>query len=245
MMLKVVIPFGVGWRTRRGRLKVSLGAGIVINDGGCLLTAGHILQRIAKIATEAAQPSNKRSGKGPDSATHYTIIIGVPNAVVTPGRVTTDPELDLGTVKLTGYSAPAGHVYPRFRTDEVEQGELLCRGGYPFVNSIKPHWTQANGFSFTNLFPTPFFVNEALVSRFGALPSGGRWIETSSPGLGGQSGGPLVDVNSLICGIQVNTEHYPLGFRGAGRNQTLNVGRAVDVSSVRSHLDSQGIPYHT
>lgn len=40
MMLKVVVPFGVGWRTRRGRLNVSIGAGMVINDGGCLLTAG-------------------------------------------------------------------------------------------------------------------------------------------------------------------------------------------------------------
>ena len=113
---------------------------------------------------------------------------------------------------------PAGHVYPQFRVREVEQGELLCRLGYPFVDSVGPTWSKNKGFAFTNLFPVPQFVNEALVSRFVQL-NAGVWIETNSPGLKGQSGGPLADSDSYICGVQVNTGHYSLGFKGKGRNQ--------------------------
>ena len=89
----------------------------------------------------------------------------------------------------------------------------------------------------------PLFVNEALVSRFAVLQSGGMWIETSSPGLRGQSGGPLVDVNGNVCGIQVNTYHYPLDFQGIARDQFLNVGRAVHVESVTAFLKSEKINF--
>ena len=34
------------------------------------------------------------------------------------------------------------------------------------------------------------------------------WMETSSPGLGGPSGGPVVDEYGLVCGIQVNTQAW-------------------------------------
>ena len=44
-------------------------------------------------------------------------------------------------------------------------------------------------------------------------------------------------------GIQVNTHHYPLGFKGKGRNQVLHVGRAVHSKTVRELLDEKNIPY--
>jgi hypothetical protein len=39
-----------------------------------------------------------------------------------------------------------------------------------------------------------------------------KWIETSSPGLKGQSGGPLLDERGTIWGVQSNTFSYNLGF---------------------------------
>ena len=62
------------------------------------------------------------------------------------------------------------------------------------------------------------------------------WIETSSPDLKGQSGGPLFDENGLICGIQVNTYLYLLDFYGIGSNQSLNVGRAVRSDTIIAFL---------
>ena len=100
------------------------------------------------------------------------------------------------------------------------------------------------------MFPVPMFVNEALVSRFLNVRSDnedlGTWIETSSPGLMGQSGGPLADIHGNVCGIQVNTEHYPLGFKGKKvRNQFLHVGRAITAKTVTEVLDGYGISYFT
>ena len=149
-------------------------------------------------------------------------------------------------MKLEGYRPPDGYRFPRFRVREVEIGELLCRMGYPFVDGVKPEWDKQNAtFTFQNLFPVPAFVNEALVSRYAQFDNGDRWIETSSPGLKGQSGGPLADASGLICGIQVNTHHYPLGFSGRGRNQVLNVGRAVHSETVRRFLDEHKIKYYS
>ena len=112
--------------------------------------------------------------------------------------------------------------------------QLLCRAGFPFVEKY-PVWDQnKNNFEFENVFPVPMFVNEAFVSRYLGKASG-VWIETSSPGLKGQSGGPLLDRHGYVCGMQVNTKSYPLNFKGT-ENQFLHVGRAVHVASIRKAL---------
>ena len=232
------MPIVVVYRLRNGKVKWGIGAGVPINDDGWFVTAGHILKQIAALDEQVSNPKSGR-GKG-DQATHFAAIFATTNARLEKALI--QKELDLGVGKLQGFIAPPGHVYPRFRVREVEQGELLCRIGYPFVEGIRPTWSNEKGFAFANLFPVPLFVNEALVSRFAKLNSG-IWIETSSPGLRGQSGGPLADSDGFICGIQANTKHYPLGFEGTGRNQVLNVGRAVHAESVRRFLDAHAINY--
>ena len=233
------IPIVIVVRRQQGEVAHAIGAGIIINDEGWFVTAGHI---VAKIGVLDQQVGDYRQGHrtGQNDVTDYAAIMGDTNAQLSGAVV--NSELDIGAGKLEGYNAPPGHVFPRFRVREVEQGELLCRLGYPFVDSIRASWVPDRGFSFTNLFPVPVFVNEALVSRF-AQRDDGVWIETSSPGLKGQSGGPLVDSDGCICGIQINTRHYPLGFEGSGRDQVLNVGRAVHVESVKRFLDTNNINY--
>ena len=240
-LLTTIMPIVVAWRTELGALDCGIGAGMIINDKGYFITAGHILKKISELDQQVINYKPQRRGKR-NHVTHYAAIFGGTNAPLDSALV--QEELDLGIGKLNGYVPPAGHPFPKFRLREVEQGELLCRLGYPFVDGIKPTWDQNKGFAFTNLFPVPQFVNEALVSRFAKLQSG-VWIETSSPGLRGQSGGPLADSDGYICGVQVNTHHYPLGFEGKGRNQVLNVGRAVHVESVKSFLDTNKISYLT
>jgi S1-C subfamily serine protease len=217
-----------------------IGAGMIVNESGWFVTAGHILMEIHKLAQQAGRTKGRR--QKPNDVTNYVTVFGTHDPKkVTLTEVEVQGEVDIGVGKLDGYIPPPVHKFPRFRRRDVAQGELLCRVGYPFVDDIGLKWSNER-FQFTNLFPVPQFANEALVSRFIQLPTG-RWIETSSPGLRGQSGGPLVDADGYICGIQVNTHHYPLGFRGGGRNQVLNVGRAVHVETVRQFLDTKGIRY--
>ena len=243
-LLGTVMPIVVAWREKRGRLSYGIGAGMILNDSGWFLTAGHILTQVHELAQKVGRTKGRQRQR-PNDVTHYVTVFGThdPQKVTLTGAEI-QVQVDIGLGKLDGYVPPPDHRFPRFRVRDVDQGELLCRVGYPFVDNIELKWSNEQGFRFTNLFPVPLFANEALVSRFVQLPTG-RWIETSSPGLKGQSGGPLVDVDGYICGIQVNTHHYPLGFSGGGRNQVLNVGRAAHVETIRQFLDSKGIEYET
>ena len=77
------------------------------------------------------------------------------------------------------------------------------------------------------------------------------YIETSTPGLKGQSGGPIFDSHGNIYGMQVITNHLPLGFhpmveydgRKVVENQFLNVGVGVHVRTIRDILDARGVDY--
>src|SRR5205814_832408 len=96
--------------------------------------------------------------------------------------------------------------------------------------------------------PAPMFPIEGILTRFVQFvpnaasppPFPLRMFETSSPGLRGQSGGPVFDQKGRIWGIQSRTVHYPLGFsppvpnstKGEKEHQFLNVGRCVHAESI-------------
>ena len=240
-LLTTVMPIVIAWRNAGGALGFTIGAGLIINKDGWFVTAAHILERVNNLY-EGVTGTSRHKGRRKDRVTQYAVIWGGTDAQV--HSAAGNSGVDIGLGNLVGYKPPDGIRFPRLRDRDVEQGELLCRAGYPFVDGVKLEWSEEKGFIFTNLFPVPMFVNEAMVSRFVQLNEG-IWIETSSPGLKGQSGGPLVDADGFVCGIQVNTNHYPLGFSGRGRNQILNVGRAVHVRTVREYLDKNGVQYNT
>jgi len=103
-----------------------------------------------------------------------------------------------------------------------------------------------------------FFPNEGIHTRnvlMGKSTDGGfekLYVETSSPGIKGQSGGPIFDKNGYIAGMQVFTAHYPLDFRPSvtnskgetvEENQFMNIGAGVHVKTIKAILDSKGIKY--
>ena len=251
---RAVRPIVPIWRTTDGGVFNGVGAGVVVNGEGWMITSGHALSKIQQINQQcqdntAPERSRRRKRQAP-KAQQFKVLIG--NAIdvkITDIHVNT--AIDLGLFKVEGLPLD-GFNPPVFRKDRVKPGELLCRIGYPFTEkNLVASWDAGkNSFVLNGDYPPSCFVNEALVSRFVRLQSTdgkllGTWIETSSPGLMGQSGGPLADQDGAICGIQVNTEHYPLGFKNRGRGQVLNVGRAVEVSDVRKLLDNCGVAYKT
>ena len=139
----------------------------------------------------------------------------------------------------------------------IVQGMSVCRLGYPF-HTIQPVWGADRGeFALPQgAFPVPSFALDGVVARFHrSVAEGGHeatFIATSTPGLRGQSGGPLLDAEGRLCGIQSHTAHLDLGFDGhfsAGEQlmaerQFLNVGAATHVSDVRSVLDEAGVSYN-
>lgn len=239
-LLSSMLPIILPWRAQGGKIECSIGAGVVLNDEGWLLTAGHFVAIIDMLKRGIDPVKTARK------ITNYSLIFGQTQA--SPIQGVFKPHVDIGAIKLDWNKKPDGVDHVRLRKTDVRQGELFCRAGFPFVNKqIRPKWTNGK-FVFDNLFPIPLFVNEAFVSRFMDVMNEenvciGTWFETSSPGLRGQSGGPLLDSDGFVCGIQVNTSHYRLDFEGTGRNQVLNVGRAVRIDTIRRFLDENKINY--
>jgi hypothetical protein len=105
-------------------------------------------------------------------------------------------------------------------------------------------------------FPIPRFPNEGIHTRLVIRQEEERsalFVETSTPGLKGQSGGPIFDRFGHVWAIQSCTQHLPLGFspsvfvdgKQIVEHQFTHVGWGSHVSEVIKLLDSRGIKYTT
>lgn len=151
---------------------------------------------------------------------------------------------DLGIARLKNFDPTWVKQYPVFKkAEDLEPGVSLCKLGFPF-HEIQPTWDDANNvFRLDNLVLTYFpidgiFTRHLLVEQppdVEPLPFPVKFIETSTPGLRGQSGGPTFDTDGTVWAIQAQTSHLPLGFspRVPGgkddekEHQFLNVGLGV------------------
>ncbi len=199
----------------------------------------------------------------PDSARDCSAWWGADGAALRDARVT--PASDLALGRLEPFD-PAGVAhYPAFKAPDADYapGRSLCRLGFSF-HEITPAWDETRG-AFVlppETLPIPFFPIEGMLTRFlsapppGADPADrnaapGKYIETSSPGLQGQSGGPVFDADGAVWAIQSHTRHLPLGFRprapgqpkGPVEHQFLNVGVGVHAESILALLDEAGVAY--
>ncbi len=169
------------------------------------------------------------------------------------------PEGDLFVGRLSPFSPNACPSYPVFKSpDDVGVGMALCKLGYPF-QKIRAAFREATG-SF-ELSPEAralyCFPMEGLSTRtLHAGKSGdGRYditfLETSSPGLKGQSGGPILDATGTVWGILSRTDNYIYGSFGRldadGReveeNQTINLAVGIHPGLIVRFLADNGIRF--
>ena len=82
-------------------------------------------------------------------------------------------------------------------------------------------------------------------------------IELSTPGLRGQSGGPLFDSEGAMYGMQSATMHLHLGFDMVNQQMQINgedllinnqpflhVGRCVHGDIIKEFLNEKGVKYY-
>jgi Trypsin-like peptidase domain len=135
-------------------------------------------------------------------------------------QVFRDSLADVALIRLRGFDPTKVPNYPTFRNPSADfkVGTSLCRLGHPF-HDIKATFDDSTGiFSLDPAtFPIAQFPNDGILTRFVAKNSsdGSRqvqFIETSTAGLRGQSGGPIFDRNSHVWAVQSQTASLPLGF---------------------------------
>lgn len=177
--------------------------------------------------------------------------------------VTMHPQLDLAVIKFNGFTNLKYQHCATFMKDDAQlkQGKFLCRLGFPFpeftnfrYNQDKEEieWTSSGN----NL--SPRFPIEGMITRFlGDGHHGIYGIEMSTPGLRGQSGGPLFDENGRICGMQYSTKHLHLGFDLEEKEISINnkikkvsdypfihLGQCIHVAAIKAFLREHNISFH-
>jgi hypothetical protein len=149
------------------------------------------------------------------------------------------PKYDLAILRLVNPKNLNYNSYARFhKSGDIKQGEFLCRLGFPFpefqnftynASAENIQWTQQG------IANTPRFPIEGMVTRHLADENGIFGIEMSTPGLRGQSGGPLFDKNGIVCGMQYATNHLHLGFDMKNKEVMAN-GERIKIANYQPFL---------
>jgi len=256
------------------------GAFVVINDEGWIVTAAHLLSAYSRIQRDAEEiiayyhtihtieqeegaPQAEKFEKirrlkdNPKWITNLSYWWGMDGVQLTDIRPLPEGDLVLG--RLSPFDPNAWPVYPVFKSpDDLGVGTALCKLGYP-LQRVHATFREANN-SF-DLGPSArtlaCFPMEGLYTRtLHAGKSGdGRYdikfLETSSPGLKGQSGGPILDANGTIWGVQSRTDNHAYGAvarvekdgREVEEEQWINLGIGIHPELIVSFLKDNGVRF--
>lgn len=220
-------------------VQCSCAAFVVLNEEGWILTAAHLwnaylqyLEDAGKIAAYERQvreiredaslnyeQKHERIERLPADRrwlTHISYWWGRDGIQLRESKLLPDGDLILG--RLDPFDPTEDAVYPVIKNpSRLDIGTSLCKLGYPFyrIEATFDEGTQSFEFARGTEHPVRFPV-EGIYTRDlrGGKSHDGRYeikfLETSSPGILGQSGGPIFDTKSSLWGVQSRTDMYPL-----------------------------------
>jgi hypothetical protein len=281
---KFTRPIHTITRTYGGLISPGTATLFFINENGVAITCKHVLQIVIqadqinadynkfKFEREKLPRDNKFKGKlkGLEAKYKYqkeTLVQIKNNFVNCFDKITNfnwhqHPTLDLAIIEFKGQTQNQYSSYATFVKDpnKVKQGKSLCRLGYPFpeFNNFKFNdvtddieWTN------TGNTGTPKFPIDGIITRFGVDNGSLATIELSTPGLRGQSGGPLFDSDGFVYGVQSMTNHLHLGFdikdkevvndgkrTKVSNHPFLHVGHCIHVDRIKDFLKLHNIKYY-
>lgn len=256
-------PVLISHRFFNGTIESGLGSFIIINEEGWILTAAHIVEPLFVFQQHAkeiqAHRDNRQTPSNPRWITNLSHWWGKDNHRIRQFHVFKENDIAIG--RIENYDPTFCNGYPVFRKPEsISPGTSVCKLGFPFFNVKANFNEQTSAFHFDrSIFPIPRFPIDGLLTRnlLGKRSDvhnlNVKFIETSSPGLRGQSGGPIFDTEGRIVGIQSHTRHLPLGFspkikkgeQEVEENQFLNVGIGAHVESILAFMNKYGLKYET
>lgn len=274
-------PVVISFRCFDGAVDNAIGAFTLINKEGWIITAEHIIKpllikkehekEIAEYESKIREIEDnknvkinqknkkiKRLKKNNKWITNISLWWGRDELRI--AEVKALPEADFVAVRLepTKWFETA-ETFPVIKNPkDLYHGTSLCKLGFPFFKIDVSFNKDKNSFIFApGSLPIPRFPIEGIFTRnllAGKSRDGKydiKFIETSSPGLKGQSGGPIFDVEGIVWGIQSRTQHLTLGFspkikkgsKEIEENQFLNVGVGVHPELIITFLKDNKINF--
>jgi len=277
---KWTFPIVTSTKNVNNRIDCSCAAFVLLNDEGWILTAAHIfdswkkyqndqneskeyfekLDRLSKDTSISPKIRGKRIArlsKNDNWITRHSFWWGIDNVNII--NVSAIRENDLLIGQLNPFDSTKIKEYPVIKNPQnLKHGTSLCKLGFPFHTIHATYDEITNRFSLApDALPLPRFPIDGIYTRdaVGLMQDGKtkiKFLETSSPGLRGQSGGPIFDVNGVVWAIQSRTAHLPLGFspkikvngKDVEENQFLNVGLGVHPEIIVDFLNDNGIKFN-
>ncbi|NIP94502.1 MAG: trypsin-like peptidase domain-containing protein [Akkermansiaceae bacterium] len=246
-------PVVISTRTWDGEVRSSLAAFVVLNEFGWFATAAHVLNAFfaaRQHAEEIAMHSEHRQADpNPKWITNQSFWWGWDGINLAEVHVRGESDLAIG--RLEPFEPGVVKEYPTVIDEgHLRPGTSLLRLGYPF-HSMQATFAGGQFQLPKGALPAPLFPIEGIFTRQirvegSIIP---RFIETTSPGLLGQSGGPVVDIDGMLWGIQSRTHHLNLGFSPrvqkdgevVEEHQFLNVGIAVHPNEIIDLCVEKGV----
>jgi len=263
-----------------GTVNCECGAYVIINSEGWIVTVAHLWdshqahqqhtdelehydRKIRSIKQDRKMNSLQKRSRvdnletNPEWITHLSFWWGREGVQLKDTLFFRDADLVIG--RLDPFDSKSVKSYPVFKRPEtIEAGTSLCKLGYPFHRIEATFDEKTENFKLApGATPLPRFPLEGIYTRnvkAGKSKEGNydiEFLETSSPGLRGQSGGPIFDVEGIVWAIQSRTMHFPLGF-SPGTDSTdheteevqyLNVGWGIHPRLLTTLLRDNGISF--
>jgi len=269
-------PLIISTRQMDGKVNATCGAFIVINAEGWIITAGHMFDSFVKFQGDQNKikevnelNSSRQSSQGspfntirtdPEWLTNHSFWWAWDGVRLVEAFV--DRQIDICVGRLEPFDPKWIAEYPVFRDPEtLRPGTSVCRLGFPFAQVESEFDDSNNAFRIKKgVLPLPLFPNDGIHSRNVLKKERSKegnyemlYIETTSPGLRGQSGGPIYDREGRLYAMQVQTAHMPLGFQPTAEyegkrvveNQFINVGIGVHVKTIAAILRDRNIRFQT
>lgn len=220
------LPVVISERFFDKTVECGCGAFIVINDEGWIITVAHLwnswftfqkdtneindykkaiqdIQQDQKLNEKTKRKKIARLKTKPKWITDHSFWWGHDGVELKDIRLL--PEGDLVIGRLDPYDPEYVESYPVFKNPtDLSVGTSLCKLGFPFYQ-IKATFNEANRFELApGTLPLPRFPIEGIYTRniIAGKSNDGKYnikfLETSSPGLRGQSGGPIFDVKGVF-----------------------------------------------
>lgn len=255
--VKFTRPLIISERNETGGVKCRCGAFIILNDEGWILTAAHIFKAYLGNEKTKSQIREIKGSVSDHAAAHYAFWWGMDGVRISDVRVLVEADILVGRLEPFRRDMVGG--YPTIMNPEdMKIASGLCKLGYPFTSVEAVYDEKHHKFSLAgDTLPGPPFPTEGIYTRkiFKGDSEDGLYrlmfLETSSPGLKGQSGGPVVDIDGNVWGIQGGSINYSLGLSPTvlrdGReikiDQFYNTGIGAHAELIRSFLKENGISF--
>lgn len=273
-------------RTYSGLISPVASTLFFVNDEGAAITTRHVINLIVQaqgINDKYVNFRNERDQLPKDSRFRRKLtllrskynykretVVQVKNnfinsvAPIAGFKTITHPTLDLGIIIFNGFTSKIYSSHATFVKDSarIQQGRYLCRLGYPFPEFSNYQYNKEKDdieWTNTGVIISPRFPIDGIITRH--IGDSNRrivGIEMSTPGLLGQSGGPLFDTDGLIYGMQYATHHLHLGFdikdmeivSGGKKSKIsnfpfLHVGQCIHADIIKEFLTLHNIKFFT